>query len=238
MALLVMYGQRSEQSTAESSYHQEMYTFMNVVRSQRHDYNLHVQTVASLIAQNKWEECRSYVNALVRDTSDMNTVLTVTDPAVAALIHNFRILAAQNGILLDLMICNDMTNVVTNAYETNKIIGNLLQNALVELIPRPEKGKIELGILKRGEFCLVHCEDGQEYKANYSMDKLQEMLEGYGFFRTYQSYLVPVDRIRQLQSSKFGSSYEAYLDDGTVVPVSRGKYAKLKEFIMQRSLRL
>ncbi len=155
MALLVMYGQRSEQSTAESSYHQEMYTFMNVVRSQRHDYNLHVQTVASLIAQNKWEECRSYVNALVRDTSDMNTVLTVTDPAVAALIHNFRILAAQNGILLDLMICNDMTNVVTNAYETNKIIGNLLQNALDELIPRPEKGKIELGILKRGEFCLV-----------------------------------------------------------------------------------
>ena len=69
-------------------------------------------------------------------------------------------------------------------------------------------------------------------------EQLQEMLEGYGFFRTYQSYLVPVDRIRQLQSSKFGSSYEAYLDDGTVVPVSCGKYAKLKEFIMQRSLRL
>lgn len=93
-------------------------------------------------------------------------------------------------------------------------------------------------ISKNKNICLVHCEDGQEYKANYSMDKLQEMLEGYGFFRTYQSYLVPVDRIRQLQSSKFGSSYEAYLDDGTVVPVSCGKYAKLKEFIMQRSLRL
>lgn len=93
-------------------------------------------------------------------------------------------------------------------------------------------------ISKSKNICLVHCEDGQEYKANDSMDNLQEMLQGYGFFRTYQSYLVPVDRIRQLKSSKFGSSYEAYLDDGTVVPVSRGKYGKLKEFLLQRSIRL
>ena len=63
MALLVICGQRQQQSAAEGLYHNDMNVFMNVVRSQRHDYNLHVQTVASLISQQKWEECRSYVRS-------------------------------------------------------------------------------------------------------------------------------------------------------------------------------
>lgn len=155
MALLVLCGQKREQSAAENHYHADMNTFMDVVRSQRHDYNLHVQTVASLIAQQKWEECRSYVNALVQDTNRMNAVLPVRDPAVAALLHNYRMLAAQSGIPLVLDIRDDMAEVVTSAYETNKIIGNLLQNALDELSRQPDSGEIVLSIFKRGEYCLV-----------------------------------------------------------------------------------
>ncbi|MBR4906225.1 MAG: GHKL domain-containing protein [Clostridia bacterium] len=152
MTLLVSGGRDREQNEAQNAYHDDMNTFMNVVRSQRHDYNLHVQTVASLIAQEKWDECRSYVNALVQDTNRMNEVLPVKDPAVAALIHNYRILCAQNGIKLVMDIRDDLKNVVTTAYETNKLIGNLLQNALDELSQQPEPGEIELSIFKRGEY--------------------------------------------------------------------------------------
>lgn len=154
-ALLVICGQKREQSAAESDYHADMNTFMDVVRSQRHDYNLHVQTVASLIAQRKWEECRGYVNALVQDTNRLNAVLPVKDPAIAALLHNYRMLAAQSGIPLVLDIRDDMADVVTSAYETNKIVGNLLQNALDELSRQPDPGELELSIFKRGEYCLV-----------------------------------------------------------------------------------
>lgn len=155
MSLLVICGQKREQNMAENHYHAEMNTFMDVVRSQRHDYNLHVQTVASLIGQQKWEECRSYVNALVQDTNRMNAVLPVKDPAIAALIHNYRMLASQSAIALVLDIRYDMSDVVTSAYETNKIIGNLLQNALDELMRQPAPGEIELSVFKRGEYCLV-----------------------------------------------------------------------------------
>lgn len=155
MVLLVICGQKQEQSMEENNYHNDMKTYMNVVRSQRHDYNLHVQTVASLIAQQKWEECRSYVNALVQDTKQMNAVLPVKDPAVAGLIYNYRILAAQSGISLLLDVRDDMADVVTSAYETNKIIGNLLQNALDELSRDSAPGEIILSIFKRGEYCLV-----------------------------------------------------------------------------------
>lgn len=74
-----------------------------------------LQTVASLIAQQKWDECRGYVNALVQDTSQMNDVLPVKDPAVAGLIHNYRLLAEQSGHTLSLDIRNDMSEVVTSA---------------------------------------------------------------------------------------------------------------------------
>lgn len=95
-----------------------------------------------------------------------------------------------------------------------------------------------LYIAKSGNVCQVHCVNGQVHRVVYTLDKLESMLEGQGFFRTYQSYLVPVARIRQVSSTRFGTSYEAHLDDGSVVPVSRSKYAKLKEFILRRSIRL
>lgn len=92
-------------------------------------------------------------------------------------------------------------------------------------------------IAKSGNICQIYCADGKTHRVAYTLDKLENMLKGRGFFRTYQSYLVPVARIRQVTSTKFGASYEAHLDDGSVVPVSRNRYAKLKEFILQRSMR-
>lgn len=174
MALLAICWQKREQNTAESHYHADMNTFMDVVRSQRHDYNLHVQTVAGLIAQQKWEECRSYVNALVQDTNRMNAVLPVKDPAIAALIHNYRMLAAQSGITLVLDIRDDMADVVTSAYETNKIIGNLLQNALDELLRQPDPGEIELTIFKRGEYCLVRVSNRVDSQEGFA-DRREEI---------------------------------------------------------------
>lgn len=93
-------------------------------------------------------------------------------------------------------------------------------------------------ISKNGSVCEVHCLQGEVYRVTYPLDRLEAMLAGYNFFRTHQSFLVPVSRIMQVQGTKFGATYEARLDDGTTVPVSRNKFAKLKEYLMRRSMRL
>jgi sensor histidine kinase regulating citrate/malate metabolism len=73
------------------------------------------------------------------------------------MINNFRILAAREGIELHIDIQNDLANVVTNVYETNKIISNLLQNAIDEVKTHKDKAYgIWLYIFKRGEFCNIH----------------------------------------------------------------------------------
>ena len=213
MTLLVSVGHGREHTMAQDAYHDDMNTFMNVVRSQRHDYNLHVQTVASLIAQEKWDECREYVNALVHDTREMNAVLPVKDPAVAALIHNYRVLAFRNGVTLTTDIRDDMTNVVTSAYETNKIIGNLLQNALDELASREGAGNIDLMIFKRGEYVLVRVSnpvaDPEAFK------KKQDELFRQGFTTKRGHDGVGLSSIKALAESK-GGGVTCWLEDDTV----------------------
>ena len=141
---------------AEQQYRGEMQSFLNVIRSQRHDYNFHVQTIAGLIRQNKMEDCLRYINALEEDVAIMNAVLPVRDPAIAALIHNFRLMAVRQGTELHVDIHYDLSQIATNVYETNKIISNLLQNAIDEVSTHEDKSHgIWLTILKRGEYCVI-----------------------------------------------------------------------------------
>ena len=141
---------------AEQQYRGEMQSFLNVIRSQRHDYNFHVQTIAGLIRQGQVDECLRYVNALEEDSAIMNAVLPIKDPAISAMIHNFQILSAREGISLYIDIHYNLGQIATNVYETNKIISNLLQNAIDEVSTHEDKSYgIHLTILKRGEFCVI-----------------------------------------------------------------------------------
>ena len=156
LILMPAYAQKQTAVSAEQQYRGEMQSFLNVIRSQRHDYNFHVQTIAGLIKQGKIDDCMKYVNALEEDSAIMNTILPVKDPAIAALIHNFQVMAVREGIQLHIDIRYDLSQIATNVYETNKIISNLLQNAIDETVTHEDKSYgIHLTIIKRGEFCVI-----------------------------------------------------------------------------------
>ena len=155
--LMVSYRREKLTTLIDQSYHSEMQAFMNVIRSQRHDYNFHLHTLSGLIDSSGLDECRQYLHHLVQDSASINTFLPVDDPAIAALIFSFRTTALDYGIELHLDIRHDLKNVVTNIYETNKVIGNLLQNAIDEVRTHEDKSYgIRLYILKRGEDCIIH----------------------------------------------------------------------------------
>ncbi len=88
-----------------------------------------------------------------------------------------------------------------------------------------------LYICKEKRKIWIRMKDGQEYQVASSLEELERIFIDYGFFRCHQSFLISLSSITQVSSSKFGQTYEARLSGGTVVPVSRGKYAKLKEEI-------
>ncbi len=162
----------------EQQYRNDMQSFMNIIRSQRHDYSFHVQTLAGLFNNNNnLEACRKYVNELVADSVAMNTLLPIEDPAIAAMINSFRILAAREGIEIHIDIQNDLSTILTNAYETNKIISNLLQNAIDEVKTHSDKSYgIWLYIFKRGEYCNIRVANELE-QTNKQDDQFKSLFQ-------------------------------------------------------------
>ncbi len=154
----LLLANRKERQTLqnEKQYRDEMQSYMSVIRSQRHDYNFHVQTLQGLLRKKDYQACESYLEDLMRDAVWVNHLLPLADAAVSALILSFQSRAMQSGIHMEIAIENDLSQIATNVYETNKVIGNLLQNALEETRKLKDKSYgIRLSVLKRGEFCLI-----------------------------------------------------------------------------------
>ncbi len=176
---LILSHQKEQQLlSSEQQYRSEMAAYMSTIRSQRHDYNFHVQTLSGLLNRGDYEGCKRYLQNLTEDSVGMNELLPLADPAISSLILSFRSRAQQDGIKLEISIENDLSQIATNVYETNKIIGNLLQNALDEARQLKDKSYgIHLSILKRGEFCMIHVSNrtaGTQPMAAYQYGKSQK----------------------------------------------------------------
>lgn len=134
----------------DKQYQKEVQAFMEVIRSQRHDFNFHLQAISGLLNDEHYMECKDYVNTMVKDASSMNDVLYLYHPAIGAMLNAFRELAARKGIQLKILIYYNLENIPCTVYETNKILGNLIQNAIDEVEQHlNDSAWIEVMILKR-----------------------------------------------------------------------------------------
>lgn len=109
---------------------QESRDYMNTIRSQRHDFNLHLHAISGLISGGEYEECGKYVRKLVEDAAAVNDIMPVADAVVGSMLYNMREQARRKGSDIFYHITYDMEDIVCNGFECNKIIGNLLQNAI------------------------------------------------------------------------------------------------------------
>jgi signal transduction histidine kinase len=124
--------------------------YMNTIRSQRHDFNLHLHGIAGLISSGDYERCAQYVQQLVAQANDVNDIMPVSDPVVGSMLYNMREKARKQGTDILYHITYDMEDILCNGFECNKIIGNLLQNALDAMqTPEQKAYGIRLSILKR-----------------------------------------------------------------------------------------
>ena len=137
-------------SNALAQWQRESRDYMNTIRSQRHDFNLHLHALSGLINSNKYEECQRYVQKLVSEAADVNDIMPVSDPVVGSMLYNMREKARRQGTDILYHITYDMEDILCNGFECNKIIGNLLQNAIDALqTPEDKKRGIRFKILKR-----------------------------------------------------------------------------------------
>lgn len=122
----------SAEAVTDKNYRKEIESYMKVIRSQRHDFNFHLHAIQGMIENGKISECHKYIQEMVKSSISLNDIIGVYDPAVGAMLNIFRENALIKGIKMDFDIKYNMEHIGCSSYEANKIIGNLLQNALDE----------------------------------------------------------------------------------------------------------
>lgn len=104
--------------------------YMNTIRSQRHDFNIHMHAIDGMIGSGEYAQCRRYVGKMVEEANAVNDIMPVYDAMIGSMLFNMRRAAQLIGSDIFYDIKYDMKHVICNGFECNKIIGNLIQNAL------------------------------------------------------------------------------------------------------------
>lgn len=94
-----------------------------------------------------------------------------------------------------------------------------------------------LYIAKEKRKTVIHCAQ-KDYTVQYSLEEMEAIFGDYDMFRTHQSFIVPLSKIVSVQPAEFGKTYSVKLTDGTVVPMSRIQYGKLRGHLTSTGIRI
>ncbi|WP_332647637.1 LytTR family transcriptional regulator DNA-binding domain-containing protein [Lysinibacillus sp. 54212] len=73
---------------------------------------------------------------------------------------------------------------------------------------------------------------GDAYNCGMTLQDLEKKLKGYGFYRCHRSYIVNLQKVREIITwTKNSYSLKLNVGEGTVIPLSRAKISELKEYI-------
>ncbi len=71
-------------------------------------------------------------------------------------------------------------------------------------------------------------ENGQKIVVGRNLKFFETKLQGFGFFRSHESYLINLSKVEQYEKGKVG---RIILDDGNALPVSRGRKAAMLKLL-------
>ena len=103
---------------------------MKIMRSERHEYLNHMQTIMGLIMSGDHKEAMTYLKDMGAECRFNSQVLSVSNPALRVLLQNKRQSALSKGIELKLTIQSDLKLLQLSATDITTIFGNLLDNAM------------------------------------------------------------------------------------------------------------
>ena len=147
--------------------HQEdILSYYSVIRSQRHDFNFHLNALYNLIRNENYESSKEYIEDVVKQARDINDILPIYHPATGAMLNTFKELAIQKGVEINYYIMDDLKRAPCTVYEINKILGNLIQNAIDEVEDK-DNNVIDVEIFtERGQTIILKTTNNTDIKEN------------------------------------------------------------------------
>jgi sensor histidine kinase regulating citrate/malate metabolism len=138
-------------------YHIEQLQEMNqIIKTQRHDFVNHFQTVYGLIQLGEVEEAQSFIRELYIEVQISGEVLRLAIPELSALLLVKTGVATSRNISFKIEVRSDLSKINVRPFDLVAIIGNLINNALeaVENLPVTER-KVQFQVFENtGSFIM------------------------------------------------------------------------------------
>jgi len=128
--------------TTQETYIEEINNLFTTIRGQRHDFLNHVQVIQAFVRRGKTEDLERYVSELVGEIVEINDLIQIGHPALAALIKSKLVYALDRKISLRHSF-EGMEKIGQGIASVDyvKIAGNLLDNALDEVLQYPPEDR-------------------------------------------------------------------------------------------------
>lgn len=139
-AQLIRLSRESAARSTHEFYIQDINNMYNAIRGQRHDFLNHVQVIASMLANRKYEDAERYIADLAKETQQIRDWIDIGHPGFSALIQAKLALAVSLDIRLDFEF-SGLENVPVNikSIDVVRISGNLLDNAIEAVASLPKE---------------------------------------------------------------------------------------------------
>lgn len=142
-------------AVTQETYAEEINSLFHSIRAQRHDFINHVQTIHSLAELNKHKELVAYTKELTGEIKDMNDIINIGNPAIAALIRSKISQAEGHRIHFQCQFKGlRLQGMGGKTLDINRILGNLIDNAFDEVLKYDENQRNVLLTGKQNEHTL------------------------------------------------------------------------------------
>ncbi len=154
-------------------YHIEQLQEMNkIIKTQRHDFVNHLQTVYGLMQLGENAEAQAFISELYTEVQVSGEVLKLAIPELSALLLVKTGMAASLGISFTIEVRTNLSRLTIRPLDLVAIMGNLINNAMeaVENLTIPER-KIRLKIFENSRFFIL-----QIHNSGYIAPDLRSIL--------------------------------------------------------------
>lgn len=128
--LLMQYVEKEAEINIQAAYTESLNDLFQTIKSQRHDFNNHVLVLYGMITQNLIDAAKQYITDVFKEVKEINEIMVVDRPEVAALFRAKHSKAALNNIGLKIYVNCNLSILKIKPHELVRILGNLLDNAI------------------------------------------------------------------------------------------------------------
>ncbi|MTI65462.1 MAG: GHKL domain-containing protein [Firmicutes bacterium] len=120
---------RNTESRLLNSQLKQVENLNNILQTQKHEYNRHIQTIQSMLYLEEIDSAKNYLNELTENHKPITDIKYTYNTALTVLLNSKIKVAEDKNINFDFAIKCDLERLKINDREFCSIIGNLIDNA-------------------------------------------------------------------------------------------------------------